>query len=1040
MTRRGDPAAGYRIPVITVFSLILVLTAPFIAAAVPGEFPPQYSIGKSVEPGRFAIDVTDKTAVSKGGTALLDLSNQAVEASMRTGESNRRIFDKWQGESAPFWTVHRVVWMMGLITVFCIAVMLIWRYGALAKISLRLALGFALVILLLALVVVNGIKEMNLLSSQTVMVQRHPLTVSNAVLRVNTDIIKIHRSMKDVALARDNAEIEKSARIVESLEKEVYRNFKVINERFLGEKELVKDAERIFKAWKPVRDEVISLMHAGKYREAAGITKGKGALHVVKIEKAMEALGDFAQGKSENLLSISEKIKSRAFNTMYLLFVITLGTGIIVSFFITKSITRPIVTLKDAMLKIGEGELDQTVEIKSADEIGQLAESLNKMTANLKRITASRDELNEEITERKRAEDALRDNEKFLNSVLDGLHDGISVVGRKFNILHTNGALKQFFPENQSRGGLKCFEVFHGRTEPCENCTANKTFRTGTIQSNTVHLSDTIGEPNWVEETAFPIKGKNGSVSAVIINFRDITERKRAEVKLRSAKQLLEKTFASLSEAVFVVNPESRTIIAVNPAVERLFGYGKEELAGRGMETVHVDRSSYEEFLKSLSACLEKSDVCRSESRMRKKDGTVFLCDHAVTEIRDESGKRTELVCVFTDITEKRLIEQELLKAQKLESLSLLAGGIAHDFNNILMGILGNISLAKFLNRSEKKPLKILEEAEKAAIRARGLTSQLLTFSTGGTPFKNVANIKDLLTEISQFALRGSKSKAVNILDENLATVNVDRDQVTQVFNNLLINADQAMPEGGTITMRGENITLTDDEEYNLPGGQYVKISVEDSGVGISPDIIDIIFDPFFTTKSDGSGLGLSTSYSIIKNHGGLLKVTSRPGDGSTFHIYLPAADKPVPPKNRDRINTRGSGKILVMDDDELVRNVLAEMLSVLGYQSELARDGEEAEKKYTEAMQTGEHYAAVILDLTVRGGMGGRQAMEKLKEIDPNVNAIVASGYSTDVVVEDYSRFGFSGYVTKPFELKTLSKVLSKTIRSSGHTEAAKI
>ena len=434
-----------------------------------------------------------------------------------------------------------------------------------------------------------------------------------------------------------------------------------------------------------------------------------------------------------------------------------------------------------------------------------------------------------------------------------------------------------------------------------------------------------------------------------------------------------------------------------------------------------------------MFAALEQGDEYRTEYWMRKKDGTNFLCDITITKIKDEFGKRTELVGVFTDLTERRWMEQELLKAQKLESLSLLAGGIAHDFNNILMGILGNISIAKFLNRSKIKPMKVLEEAEKAAIRAKGLTNQLLTFSTGGTPLKNVATINQLVIEVSQFALRGSKSKAVIELGKNLAPLNIDSGQITQVINNLLINADQAMPDGGIVTLKGRNITLKDDVGYPVPAGRYVKISVEDNGPGIEPDIIDKIFDPFFTTKPDGTGLGLSVSYSIIKNHDGLLKVEPKKGKGAQFNIYLPAVDKPVARIRKDKIRTNGKGKILVMDDDELVRNVLAEMLSALGYKSELARDGKEAGKKYAAALQKGEQFAAVILDLTVRGGMGGKQAMEKLIEMDPNVNAIISSGYSTDIVVEDYSRFGFSGYVAKPYELKTLSNILDKTIRASG-------
>lgn len=655
------------------------------------------------------------------------------------------------------------------------------------------------------------------------------------------------------------------------------------------------------------------------------------------------------------------------------------------------------------------------------------------MTDNLIKTDTSRNELNEEITERARMGEALRASENQLHNITNAMPALIAYVdsGLRYRFVNKTWEKWHMRPRSDAVGhhlldviGKEVYErikpniikVLSGNTT---NFEGKENYRCGYV--------------SHVKASYIPDFDENNNVRGFYALVVDISARKRAEEELRAAKQLLEKTFNSMDEAVLVVNPGSRTIIAVNPAVERLFGYSKEELIGRGTETVHIDKPSYEEFVKQMLAGLDQSGEFKYEYRLRKKDGTVFLCDLTITEIRDESGKRTELVGVLTDITKTRLIEQELLKAQKLESLSLLAGGIAHDFNNILMGILGNISLAKFLNRSEKKPLKVLQEAEKAALRAKGLTTQLLTFSSGGTPLKNAAKIKDLVTEVAQFALRGSKSEAVNRLDKNLATVNIDSDQISQVINNLLINADQAIPEGGAITIRGKNVTLTDNEEYTLPAGQYVKISIEDNGVGIPTNIIDRIFDPFFTTKSGGSGLGLSTSYSIIKNHGGLLKVTSKPGEGSTFHIYLPAMNRPVRRKNRDRIYTNGKGKILVMDDDKLVRDVLAEMLTVLGYQSELTRDGEEAERKYVEALQAGEHYEAVILDLTVRGGMGGKQAMTKLKKIDPNINAIVASGYSTDVVLEDYGRFGFSGYVTKPFELNTLSKVLNKTIRASG-------
>ena len=509
----------------------------------------------------------------------------------------------------------------------------------------------------------------------------------------------------------------------------------------------------------------------------------------------------------------------------------------------------------------------------------------------------------------------------------------------------------------------------------------------------------------------------------------EIIKRTMTEEELQTAKQLLEKTFASLNEAVFVTNPENRTFIACNPAVQRLFGYTKEEVIGRNSEFLHVDKASYQKFGREVLSAVESNGYYHGEYRLKKKDGTVFTSDFTITEIRDESGKCTELVGAVSDITEKRLMEEELARSQKLESLGLLAGGIAHDFNNILMGILGNISIAKFLTGSNNRSLKVLSEAEKAALRAKSLTNQLLTFSSGSTLLMKVTRINNFLKDITHFALRGSNSKAEVKTAKNLALLNIDGDQITQVINNLVINADQAMPDGGVVKVYADNIALKNGEKYPLPAGDYVKISVEDSGIGIADENLDRIFDPFFTTKNKGSGLGLSSSYSIVKNHGGLIKVSSKPGEGSTFNVYLPAIDKPAP-RNKKKVKTiKGTENILIMDDDEMVREVLLEMLTELGYKPMTAKDGKEAVEKYQRAMKKGTSFAAVILDHTIKGGMGGIKTIEKLKEIDPNVNAIISSGYTTGVFMTNYKKFGFSDFVAKPYELETLSQLLDKTI-----------
>ena len=308
-----------------------------------------------------------------------------------------------------------------------------------------------------------------------------------------------------------------------------------------------------------------------------------------------------------------------------------------------------------------------------------------------------------------------------------------------------------------------------------------------------------------------------------------------------------------------------------------------------------------------------------------------------------------------TQIAEKNKIEEELFKTRHLESLGLLAGGIAHDFNNLLTAILGNISLAKFIAAKGDKIYTRLEEAEKASERAKDLTQQLLTFSKGGAPIKKVTSIGDVIKDAAGFALRGSKSKCELALSDDLWPVEVDVGQISQVVNNLAINADQAMSEGGVIKITTENVILTQDQITTLQPGRYVRISVHDCGIGISKENLAKIFTPYFTTKQRGSGLGLATSYSIVNKHDGLITVESEIGAGTTFYVYLPMSDKEISKKEHvSRATISGRGKILVMDDEEIVRVIAGDMLTHLGYDVEFANDGAEAIDLYTNAKEAG--------------------------------------------------------------------------------------
>lgn len=382
-------------------------------------------------------------------------------------------------------------------------------------------------------------------------------------------------------------------------------------------------------------------------------------------------------------------------------------------------------------------------------------------------------------------------------------------------------------------------------------------------------------------------------------------------------------------------------------------------------------------------------------------------------------------------VDENARIEEELFRARQLESLGLLAGGIAHDFNNLLAAILMNTTLAKKYSPPDSKAHLRLEGVENACIRAKDLTQQLLTFSKGGAPVTKVTSIADLIGDSARFVFRGSKTRCSFLLCEDLWPVEVDEGQISQVIHNLAINADQAMPDGGTVVISTENIVIPPGSRLSLTPGRYVEISVKDSGTGIEKEQLSKIFTPYFTTKKSGNGLGLATSYSIINKHHGLIEVESEVGTGTTFRIYLPASDRVVPEAGKrveEEIN--GSGRILVMDDDEFVLSVTGEVLVNAGYQVGYAPGGAEAIEMYLAAQAADEPFDLVIMDLTIPGGMGGAEAIKKLLEIDPDVKAIAASGYAQGAIMSDFKCFGFRGVLAKPFQIDELCRLVHRVIQ----------
>lgn len=475
----------------------------------------------------------------------------------------------------------------------------------------------------------------------------------------------------------------------------------------------------------------------------------------------------------------------------------------------------------------------------------------------------------------------------------------------------------------------------------------------------------------------------------------------------------------------------------ISPSVRRVRGYSVEEAMAQTLEE-RLTPASLEVIRKALAEELaieemEQKDLFRSrmlQLELIRKDGFTVCTESMVSFLRDQDGRAVGILGVTRDISERKKMEQEILKFSKLESVGILAGGIAHDFNNFLMAILGNISVAKMYTEPGDKISERLTDAEKASMRAKDLTKQLLIFSHGGEPIKKIVSIGELIKDAALFALRGSNVRCQFSIPADLWPVDVDEGQISQVINNLVINADQAMPEGGIIEVCAENSTIDANYGFPVKEGEYIKISIKDQGVGIPEEHLPKIFDPYFTTKQKGSGLGLATTYSIIKNHQGYITLESKTREGTTFYVYLPASSKEVLTKKEEEEKIfAGSGKILVVDDEKMVRDVTGNMLKLIGYESESAGDGVEAVEVYKKAKESQQSFNAIILDLTIPGTMGGAETIKKLIEIDPEVKAIVCSGYSNDPVMANFRQYGFSGFLVKPYRVEELNEILHKVM-----------
>ncbi len=503
----------------------------------------------------------------------------------------------------------------------------------------------------------------------------------------------------------------------------------------------------------------------------------------------------------------------------------------------------------------------------------------------------------------------------------------------------------------------------------------------------------------------------------LVARVRVALARRQAERRLAFHAYLLD----MIGEAVIATDVSGR-ILYWNRFAESLFGWRVDEALGKNAMKEFLAGETPE--MEEVSRRVLQGENWSGEIQAHRRDGSTFTAALILSPFVDAQGRAIGVVAVTTDVTSRKKMEEDLSRIQKLDSIGVLAGGIAHDFNNILTALFGNIALAR-LTISDERASSALGDAEKAFWRARALTNQLLTFAKGGAPVCRVGRLEPLLREAPQLAITGSNITCRLVVAPDLWLVNFDPGQISQTLHNLVINAKEAMPQGGTISITADNVVLQEDEVAELPPGSYVCIAVADGGEGIAPENLPRIFDPYFSTKATGTGLGLAITYSIVKKHGGHIEAESN-DRGSTFRVYLPASPCAAEVGESDPQPLRkGAGRVLLMDDDEGVLRVGEAMLTRLGYEVALAKEGTEALTLYQRALATGDPFVHVILDLTVRDGMGGKECLQKLRSIDPRARVLVSSGYSNDPVMADHRRHGFDGVISKPYRPEDLSEAL---------------
>jgi len=972
--------------------------------------------------------------VRKNNAALLEQLNRALSGFVGSPEY-QRIYLKWYGSPASYWTMDRTLSAAGVLLLITISIMAFWRYQSIAALNRELirtnsARKRVVEALTKSEANLKKAEKIAKLGSWEWNILTNELLWSDEVFRIyGADLLKDKPSYDIVVQTVAPEYRETFVKAVEDAikhDKPFEGKYRMIGldgvERFthtVGE--VVRDSDgRPVSMFGIVRD-----ITSSKTAEAR-ITESENKFHTI-FENAIDGIMIADPAEKRNIEAnkaicamlgyTRDEIISLRIEDMH-----------------PKADLRRTLDLFELQRR---GELSLVLDVPMLRKDGSIVYAdvnATPVAINGRHCLIG---IFRDTTARKQADAVLRKREKQLAE-----SQRIAHVGSWEHNLTTGEVvwsdelfrLMGLDPDKDPADFKMFFDMIHPDDRPALKNGIEETVKTGKPFSVHYRLTLRDGATRILHAQAELIHDETGTQNILSGTGQDITERMQAEEKIRQSEQFIRNILDTVDEGFIVIDRDFR-ILTANKAYCDQVG---------GVCDAVMGKHCYEISHKSSRPCYEEGEDCAAlhvfqtglpYSVLHKHTdakGMIMYVETKGFPIKNAEGTVTSVIETINNITEKHLLEEERLKTQKLESIGTLAGGIAHDFNNLLQGVFGYISMAKMTLGQKEKSQAMLEQAEKALHQSVNLTTQLLTFSKGGKPIKRTISLLPMIENAVKFALSGSRTTYQLQIDPGLQQVEADEGQLGQVIQNIVLNADQAMPLGGNVMINARNLSSSDASLPNeLDHRDTVLISIQDSGVGIPEEYLSKIFDPYFTTKDKGSGLGLATSYSIIKNHGGAVRVQSASGKGTTFLLYLPASGKRAEAVNLRQV-TAGprKGRVLVMDDEEVIRLVAKEMLRELGHEADFADKGEDAIEAYQKARDAGRPYDVVILDLTIRGGMGGEEAVRHLREIDPGVKAVVSSGYSDDGALSSHRDQGFQVFLKKPYNIVDLQHTLDALLK----------